>query len=71
MPSPDVGRPLGVDGSSIVGLKLVWTCAVCKARATTHQITRVDRPQEVEIPRGWRLAGAWTICAKHAADAAA
>ncbi len=59
--------PPSADGASMVGVRLSWTCATCKATANTYQLTRVGDPQDVEIPPGWRLDGAYTLCGKHAA----
>lgn len=61
---------------SSIGVRANWTCAECKAAATTNQIATVAHTEEqmvgviLDLPAGWKARGQETFCPAHARRAA-
>jgi hypothetical protein len=46
---------------SLIGVTAHWTCCVCGAKATTHQLVTVADPS-LDLPKGWTQRKGRTYC---------
>lgn len=51
---------------SVVGLRSMWTCALCKRTELNFQIISVTHPQ-LAAPHGWYVENGHANCGRHEA----
>jgi hypothetical protein len=53
--------PSGAPRTSLIGVRAVWTCCICHAKATTYQLVDAADPT-IDLPNGWRQLKGRTYC---------
>ncbi len=48
-------------GNSLIGIKAIWTCCICRIKAITYQLIDAADPT-LDLPKGWRNHKGKTYC---------